>query len=605
MQRSSKFLLLASALFGSVTCVRQAEAAPLYSADDAWMRQQIEPTTQTLPLKEALFSLAQTAGANILADATRLPTVQVKPYGERTLLATEYNVGGRANVIGNFCFEAGLNYIRSTPNTLVFWSQPDDEKLVELIIATREQWQIEHPPADRNFITQQLNQFFQRTANWSPEPQTLEEKTLNAQGISATWKLEDFPAELRPALRDELTRQILSWGADYHEFNLGYWRKARATLQPYNLDVVDDQGSVVGRQAVLSLILYPQNANHGVSMGIPSLEPVGKFVSKQQMLAKNRAEFKNSLVPPEELLPSPPDASLPNPDADLSLEREAILSKVVTFAVDQMPLTDFVAELQKQTGVSLSVAPDMLPNLKVTAITGESVAADADVNSATMLSLGAAMESLGHLFAGHWNKTGADYVLHSDNLSELQLGLRQMGNKAFYGWEKQTQEESKQRGNALANETLDAVDFNQLMSKLGASFDEFPAEVQTNFLASLRASRTSDLITSQQRLEDVLNQELRFKFAPLEPTAPRFFGLFRTQVISSWPSVVSGEAGLGAYTADGRFIARLFPFFAAAPVTESEQAQQAYWKDADVWRAKQGLPPMEHQWPPKSDQPDQ
>lgn len=172
------------------------------------MRQKIEPPTQTLPVEESLFALAKAASANILVDATRLPSTQIKPYAERVHDAYETPGGSRANLFTSTANQGQLSYERSSPDTFILWAQPDIHKLTALAVAEQKQW-------DQDFsgdavTLKAISEFFANTKGWNPEAHTVAEKSANAQGADTAWKLGDFPVELQAPIKNELAHQVLT-----------------------------------------------------------------------------------------------------------------------------------------------------------------------------------------------------------------------------------------------------------------------------------------------------------------------------------------------------------------------------------------------------------
>lgn len=551
------------------------------------MRQKIEPQTQTLSLEDVLFAFSKAASANVLVDATHLPTVEIKPFAERNSYTGEQLPSTRVNLPIYITSRGHLSYERSTPDTFVFWHQPDTQKLTALCITAQKKWGDDTWLSETADTIAGLNRFFADTQGWNPVARTIEEKDANAKGIDATWKFKDFPPVVRASMRKEFARQVLTiqypYPVTYQRFSLDYWKDARVTLGTGTQSVYDKEGRPLGNYQNPLLTIKPKDENGQRIYLFPHTKTLGPLVPQPVPFTQEKASATAIRQYPRETLAA--DTPPVVPQMGVKLETEPTLRKRVSFAVKSLPLTQFVSQLQKQSGVPLTVDSSLSPNLRVTGCTN-SLPGQATFKPS--MTLASAMFSLARLFAAHWDKQGAGYILSSDGLDELHLELRQLGYKATYSWPSHSEQETTELEAQVGDEILATTNADSLRSNQGIALSELPTAVQNDILNRVWDNDAPQLILAQQRLEDALVQDIHFRFAPLPKPVPLFFGVFRSA--SFRPHLRADSTGLVAYSADGRAIVRLYPDLNAAPASPMDKdakAQSDYWIGAEAYLKQQ------------------
>ncbi len=550
---------------------------------DAWMMERITPPTQTLPIDEALVALSKATSANVLADATHFEAGRiVKPYNS--------NFGERDNVIGYEAVQAGLSYDRSASDTFVFWKQPDKDHLVSLIVAYQKQLDKQFPRGDDKNTLTQFQEFLKARYGWEAQANTPEEAVKRAEGVDASFRLSDLPEALRVPFRAELISQVSSLGHEpinYRWYEADYWKDTRVQLSMRQQGVYDAAGLRQGeRESPLVVLAFPDirdeearsiTAGRRINIGFPHTTAAGRFTPERTPTQNRQAvqqAIQQNLAPRiEHPVERPAVAVLPG----VNVESEAALRKAVVFSIKQQPLAQFVAALAKQSGVALSVAPDVAPDAKVT---GCSVAAG--------MPLASAMSALSRLYSARWTKDGNGYTLNSEHPTELTRTMAQMGNDAFYDWETFWPQERDALGTERADEIMGAVDVAQLQKSPGVPFSSLPADTQDSVLQLLQKEHQGDLTTAQQRLSEALDQDVVFRFAPVAADAPLFYGAGMTQRFGT--GRLSPQAsGIAAYSSDGAFIAHLFPRFTFGPPTQEQiRLYEAAQADAEHMRNQGG-----------------
>jgi hypothetical protein len=146
------------------------------------------------------------------------------------------------------------------------------------------------------------------------------------------------------------------------------------------------------------------------------------------------------------------------------LKSTATLQAKMSFEAKRQPLAELLAELQKQSGVKLTLAADA-PQVRVTAYVQE-------------LSQAEDMNALTRLYGTKWSRDAENtYTLHGSGLSELEQTLIKVGdvNAAEYRfWGRQRQEAeqvSLKLRNGGANEPL-------LARQKGMSFSDLSKDTQ-------------------------------------------------------------------------------------------------------------------------------
>lgn len=550
----------------------QLQAGPLFSIDDEWMRERINAPTKALPVNDALLAFSNAAFANIFVDATHIDADKVlETYQNRQKSRFEALPGARRNVAINLAFQADLTFYRSNANTMLFWRKPSTQRLVELIISHHQSLNAGLPRTDET-TPNALKDFFARNYGWNPKPQTVEEKKQQVQGVDASLSLAELPPELRSPVEAEIRARVLQVGRtpSYRSFDAAFWKDARLFIIKDSGNYVDAEGKPRGSNPIPFLHLATPHSAARFIIGVPhyQVSPDGKRQPSKTRPAKTKALDQTPHGEPRATANIAPLTRLDSVN-------EPQLQKQVTFSIKRKPLQEFLASLQKQSGIPLTLQTNKFQDALLTA------------NSKGM-SLVSALESLASLYSAHWQKEGRNYTLVSNDLDELHLLMAQEGFSAFYSSSNRNAER-EEAGTQIADEIVGLFEPKDLESREGVPFSTLPAELQDRALEVFRSDSASELILAQQRLDEVtaLLQELRLKLGPLPAQTPLFFGSHHTPGAEIPTPFYFGNSGFGIYTADNRFVTSIFPAFSVEKPNALDEAQEKYRLGAEAFLAEQ------------------
>ena len=547
-------------------------AGPEFAIDDAWMQRQITSSPSPLSVDDSLLFLSKSSSANFLADVTSVEKNSfAQPYANREKSRYEMFPNSLLSVLGNFSKQAKLTYYRTDAETLVFWLMPDQAQLVEQISAYRKQLD-SLPRLDKAATLSNLQEFFAHKYEWKVTSTTVADKTLSAQGVDAFIPLADLPEDVRSGVEAELYAQACNAAMtpSYKPFDAAFWQDARVqVIKGFGPDY-------------LPIIQISQpDTQFRFGVGIPSWRfqgelkrrtPTAKASTIAKAKAKAKADAEKSRTP---TIPQTAPVAVEVPHLDLS--GEAALQKQVSFSVKRSPLSAFVADLQKQSGVSLKLAPVIFDANLITA-------------SSAGMTLSKALRAIGRLYNAHWDKDGNGYTLVSDNLDELHQRMGQMGYGAFYQWSSSLGNNEDEQ-TQLADEVSATFDRESLTFPKTAPFSGLSPDVQERIIQDFRAKNGAPLITAQQRLDEVMAQvkaqKIRIRLSPLPARTQSYFGAFHTETVSVSNPLSRGATALAAYTADGQFIAPLFPDFSVSKPDDFEIAREKYRVEGEAWAAAQ------------------
>lgn len=574
-------------LMGAVMMLPQASQAVLqFGLDDTWTQAKLQMPLGRKPFSEMLLDCSRAAQANVFVDATGV-ALQVPIDSPSKFATPEAHVfPSRGFALRNIAAQAGMQTDRTEPHTFVAWPKEDLNLLVSLIVAEQQKFDEAHPTGDRAATIAALKDFYQ-AKGWNPNPQTVAEKNQSAQGVNDTIRLSDLPPALQGPVLAELVLRLRWLNNDGMlqnsyvpaAWNDDSWKNARVCL---HINPLNEQGKPYRpgdtAAAFVSLIAPPNLAlphqafqvgqvrDFRVSWQAPQAQPLPR-------LAWPLAPRRRLVCAPAEATVGVPPQTAPASESGFTFDasQEAALQKKVAFVHQGVAPSVVVADWSKQSGVSLRLAPDVAPKAKIIALSGG-------------MTLESAMRAMARLYSAQWSKDGGGFVLRSTHLDELHLMMAHMGYCAYYPLWPRSIQESLRTGNELAGQIATSVDEDQLKSEQGVVFSSLPLDLQKSVLSLMREENVGEMIVSQQRVDDVLSSDVQLRFAPVSKDSPQFFGAFYTE-----GGLTGSSAGalLGAYTADGRYITRLFPEFSAPKINQWDERKEEIAKQQEAHKAQQ------------------
>ena len=261
------------------------------------------------------------------------------------------------------------------------------------------------------------------------------------------------------------------------------------------------------------------------------------------------------------------------------LQDVTALQAKVSLEARQMPLSDLLAELKKQSGVAFAVA-DAFPASQ-TLLTLR-------LNQTPLASL---MGSLSRIYGVRWNEENGVWMLRASDKDALHLAVaRTVGADGYLMPEKQLRRAQEQAD--LVAEIYDSVEPEAWQAPDGVPLNKLPAELQQR----LRQSREDEYQQVAKTIDNYLErnqlaqQKLVLRLGRITLGTPTLFSREVSLIAPNVGPVIARELKvpqLAVYTSDGRFITNIFPAFRPelAPLIPSNVAvNQVAANDADNGR---------------------
>jgi len=187
----------------------------------------------------------------------------------------------------------------------------------------------------------------------------------------------------------------------------------------------------------------------------------------------------------------------------LALQANPALQMKVSFEARRQPLTDFLADLQKQSGVTLAAAPDAeVAQLRITARVRD-------------MPLCEVMSALSRLYRVFWNHEKDTYVMHGSDWNAVEQELLQVGdmNKSNAYLLSRV---LRQRGTEIAKAILPHANVSALKTREGFPVASLPQELQQELRRNFEARVAAEIVrgyrdTTEQYLDDCI---LHIRSAP-------------------------------------------------------------------------------------------
>ena len=472
----------------------QAGATPL----NLVLRQKVDLSLGNSGTSDQLFALAKVGNINIVADAT--------DFAQFPHTATVTEKSDLIAAVSRVANEQKLGWRSDNPRTLLFWSAPDvltlatdllhDEELNRLLA-------VEPLPA---FKSEKPSQDQQRNHSalmllWMQEHDRQEQAAgfpsarlvahlaeylhanygWNGQdaNLSVSFKLSQLPPELQSQLKPLIVHHIRSTSIDACGpwFAPNLWNTATVCIKP--LPIINKQ--------VLAVI---STLDGQVVQRQTDVEPRKRRTAQEQAQAEARNEARaQAQAEAQALLPvKAPSVEDVTPTG---LAPDAHFLAPVSLQLKEQPLTQVLAEVQKQSGLNLSLSPDAKPALGAKSVT----------LSVQGMPLGELMQSVAHLYGAQWKSENDGYTLSDGHLSPARQELLRAGDLQWYRFWQHPLLQPKAPARFTLEELPNWKDeftrlglFDALSSPQGVAFADLPADTQLKLRTIMLRNLSSYLI---------------------------------------------------------------------------------------------------------------
>ena len=523
-----------------------------------------------------LIAMADAADVNILADATRFPASVPPLQGEwKNNFSSAANGQWSISLLSffqEFSSERGLTWARDTDaqHTFLVWSAPGEAELASIgrELMARRPRRIAHPDRIRKKDDAEkemdllLANFYKEQYQWDG----------SSSEVAPDLKLSQLPSELRAKITALLMEQIehvdlIDQGFWYEDV---FWQ--HATLQIRKQFPRDNFrflaiGGQTDPEREYSAINYGglqaiDNPRRGTAKD-PDAEAFAKAY-----FAKNKPTAKPKPVEtaPAEIAPAP---EVPGPKITLTLK--------------QRPLAELLDEAQKQSGVTLSAAPEAADVAQTARVTLR-------VKAMPLAEFTAALSGL---YGVRWKQSAAGGLEMQPALSPLEVKISQMGYlDMFQYWTKQPRRDDAPDNLQLPplvnwfEEITETVDPNDLTAHAkdwaveGVPVADLPPELAAKIRRHMEAEVALQEMQRYLKEKDRLNglsDDTILHVAPLDTSEPGLsFASTGTGADKKFtvlkPTNLYRTAQVLA--PDGRLITSLF--FASTTLAKDRQRQKEF-----------------------------
>ncbi len=469
MKRFVSVAVPAILLFGSsIPGFAQDAKSETWKKGDMWdetIRQQVKLRLDNAKTSDQLIALSRAADFNVFADATHF-SASSQPVS----LEME-------NELRDWIFETAsqerLSWLRTEERTFLFWTEPDVVQTVKSLVAeiksqrlakataqTDEKGTKETPPLRllgpsqgpfQITKTQEMGIFL---ADYLQKQRGWDGKSPNLQ---LEFKLSELPpeaaAELLSIARSTINRsnqsKRQSWMRDADWLSGEIWPGAR--------------------------LLY---ASPFAKMK-PILAVKGTLSNMETFQGLENSKIFSRPAPARQAAAEIPDGQPQAENFPLlrqeELQREVSLARPVTFEVKEATVSDLLAQMQDQGGVTLKISPHLLSRQRVTA-------------RVSTLPLYRAMNALSRLYGVGWAKApDGSYSVQSD-LSPVRAQALQIGAPEWFSyWRSRAIRQEFAPPRLILDERVDwegeflkaGVDEAALRAPNGVAVSVLPAELQS------------------------------------------------------------------------------------------------------------------------------
>ena len=529
MKHRLKKTLLVLTLPFSLTCVH---AVPIRS-DNVTLRK-LELPLNTASVDDYLLDMAKQGNINILADVTDLPAqAKVTPYPATLGAIKGLKEKGKEwepvlfDVMGDFAAYHELSFLRPGERTFLFWHKPDAGQLLQAQMTLKQA--SDHAlfadadvaarnmgaPADdtitgeleKNESKRVLFDYLQQAHGWTTD------SIRDGQELDIRVPLSDLRPDLRALVLREFQNQWLqSSRLDLYEDT--YWNGS-----DLRICLRGDADSEVMR-------LEKFEVNEDVADAEPTEITLRSVAWRLFTRRKDMEESKGvdlTQAPTAPAFQMKPADAIAVPDFDAQtmqkvygglgeeiinplFDTDAAFLTKVSWEGKRVALATVIAELQKQSGVTLTLAADAPADKLVT-------------GHCEPMTLAQLLERVSRLYGLVWSKEGDAYVAHGNDRGELHLKLLQMGDLPSYNYQSGNYVRLYKEGEkaVIVQEIIDIRGADALRAPEGVALSELPASLRDRLRRVMKQENKAPanaMLVGYNRLlaEELAQDGLIFRF---------------------------------------------------------------------------------------------
>ena len=483
-----------TACFSLFAVCAQAATLGVPFLDDSTRRESVLQLNNATT-SDFLIAWAKAGNFNVIADATQVDSKGATILGEQK--------GQLGQLLLNFAAEHKINGRRYDERTFLLWRiVPDVRALASLIITHDGNTRGTVPPLTQEAMNALLAEYFQRVHGWDGK----------SAEIDVTVKIADLPPELREQVMHEV-RDTLSAERrlTYVWFSDDLWAKARLHLHP---------GQELGHDAVMVISAALTRNFYGTQKifyeerGVlyPDLLRPKTFESSKVFRVEPRPQVVEPVLQPNVEAKLPLVKTLPLL-SQAQLQDDTDLQTLISLENQQLALSDFLSELQKQSGLAFSLAPEAAATTQL-------------LLRVDKMPLWKVLNSLSQLYGFGWEKTAeGGYVLQNNALDKLDkqlLRISRFETFPLFATPQQSQE-ARQEVTHYLDDLFDSIDVDEASRDAGIPFSELNAEVQEKIRTRFEKSLASTLVRDYQATEEKLSEDLTLSFRAIPAKPPLEF----------------------------------------------------------------------------------
>ena len=437
---------------------------------EMWDTSTIRPVSLRLEnaqTSEQLIAFSKASGFNVFADATHF-----SPASSPVSLDAE-------KLIRDWILETAsqehLSWRRSRERTLLFWKEPDVVSVAKALVAETQNQRPKETEAatpqktrdrpvnlmrDRIIAAKEIElllaNYLQEQQGWDGKSPVKLEFNLSELPPQTATKVRGFAVS---SLKQSKQDQQKSWLQDAAWLSDQHWQTARLLY-----------AKPPGQPDPL-LAVYITDGKAQLFMPLENL-------SVLPLPAAQKPEAAEAVALAEK-----------KPALEIDLSGEAVLSSPISLEVKEIGLSDLLSELQKQSGATFEISPDVNAARRLTA----------RVSSVPIREI---MEAISELYGIGWAKTEGGAYLMQSKLSPTLARALQVGDTSWYSyWRSPSREKSAPERLTLYypldwQGKLMEAGFNgtEMQGPEGMAFSDLPTELQTLARTAIEQHYAVDLM---------------------------------------------------------------------------------------------------------------
>lgn len=478
--KTSSLLIGLATFLPSICAVAQSRHAITQAQTGNFLKQHLNSAELALPAfpekattSEQLLALAHKADVSLLADATFFSDAP-----ETVALSKQSRF---SNWLAEIAYTDNLTFLQTDPKTFLMWGEPDIVRVARSLVAEQKPINKADKKAgatnspldaakadmgiDGSQITLMFADYLRDTYQWDGQ----------SKNLKVEFKLSDLPPEdvafildiIRENTRKGQASQKELWSISSPWLLDEIWKNAAIgySQDPSGEKVLAVHGSAEGRDfftAVYNIIVYPE-----VQWRPTSTEDLPRVTG---------------------------DVGATGTLTLSALEGEQALDVPISLDVTRVSLPDLLAELQKQSGVTLTTVPGLLADKKVTA-------------RFASMPLSGAMSALSDLYGVVWIKQMDGGYRAQVEISPAQVDVLQFGEYQWFRFWKNSVRASNIPAQLKPLVVLDTkdelnragVEEEQLKTTEGVKLSVLPERLQGLIRRDIQERTAAPLLYNYQR----------------------------------------------------------------------------------------------------------